>query len=119
LGFKVKWIGVAALMALLTGFATMALLMGCATHYVRRTDNGLSFYLKAPSAGQVEILASFNYFSPLPAERVAPATWKVTMPSNTSFSYFYRIDGSIHVPDCDLQEKDDFGQSNCIYEKSP
>lgn len=119
MGSKVKWICVVALMVLLTGFATMALLTGCATHYVRHTDDGLSFYLKAPSADQVEMLASFNHFSPLPAERIAPTTWKVTVPSNISFSYFYRIDGSIRVPECDLLEQDDFGQSNCIYEKSP
>lgn len=105
-----KWICTAVL---------MISLIGCATHYVRQTDDGLVFYLEEPSAAQVELLASFNGFSPLPAARVNPSIWRVTVPSNDSFSYFYRIDGRIHVPDCELKERDDFGQDNCIFERMP
>jgi 1,4-alpha-glucan branching enzyme len=99
---------------LLTG-----LLPGCASHYLVNDSGELRFYLKAPQAKRVELLASFNGYIPIPAKRVQGGAWRVTIPEADAFTYFYRIDDRISIPECPLREKDDFGQSNCVFQKAP
>jgi len=31
------------------------------------------------------------------------------------FKYFYMIDDKMFVPECSMNEKDDFGSVNCVY----
>jgi 1,4-alpha-glucan branching enzyme len=95
------------------------LLFGCASHYFVNDSKELQFYLKAPKAKRVELLASFNGYIPIPAQRLQGGAWRVTLPEADSFTYFYRIDDRISIPECPLREKDDFGQSNCVFQKAP
>lgn len=95
------------------------LLFSCTHHYFHNDDNTVRFYLKAPEARHVELMASFNGFTPLHAERAGNGAWMVAVPNEHSFSYFYRIDGQVSVPDCDVREQDDFGQFNCLFQHTP
>lgn len=98
---------------------TVGLFVGCAGHYFRNDADTVRFYLKAPKAGQVELMASFNGFAPLPAQRACCGAWIVATPNDNSFTYFYRIDGQVSVPDCDVREQDDFGRFNCLFQSTP
>lgn len=91
-------------------------LAGCAaTHYYERQSDRVSFYLKAPAARGVAFASSLDDFQLHRAQRVGDVRWKVTVATNSEFSYFYIVDGAVYVPECRYYEKDDFGSSNCIY----
>lgn len=105
-----KWAGLSVM---------VVLLFGCAGHYFHTDEDAVRIYLKAPRAECVELMASFNGYLPLPAERLRGGTWMVKVSHDDSFAYFYRIDGRVRLPDCEMQEQDDFGQSNCIFQKTP
>ena len=91
-------------------------LAGCAaTHYHERQSDRVTFYLKAPEARGVAFASSLDDFQLHRAERVGDKRWKVTVATNSEFSYFYIVDGTVFVPECRFYEKDDFGSSNCIY----
>ena len=98
--------------------ATFLLLMvsGCAGHFYRLQPDTVVLYLKAPSARTVEIAASCDHFARQSAVRGSRGLWTVSMPKDTSFRYFYLVDGDYFLPACDFKEDDDFGQSNCIFE---
>ena len=40
---------------------------------------------------------------------------EITVAAKAEFSYFYIVDGVVHVPECKFYEKDDFGSYNCVY----
>jgi hypothetical protein len=90
-------------------------LAGCATHYHELKDSSLNLYLRAPKATVVYFSSSLEDFEPRKAERILDHTWKVTVPSGMEFTYFYIVDGKVHIPPCRLKEKDDFGGGNCVY----
>lgn len=94
-------------------------LFGCPSHYFHNDDDTVRFYLKAPKAKHVELMASFNGFAPLHAQRAGNGAWMVAVPNDHSFAYFYRIDGQVSVPDCDVREQDDFGRFNCLFQHTP
>jgi 1,4-alpha-glucan branching enzyme len=91
-------------------------LFGCACHYFDNDDNTVRFYLRAPKARHVELIASFNGFAPMHAQRAGCGAWMVEVPNTHSFAYFYLIDGQVRVPDCDVREQDDFGRFNCLFQ---
>ncbi len=66
-------------------------------------------------AGSVNLLTSLDDFIPHRAHKINADTWKITVPANGEFRYFYTIDGSVYLPECRLKEKDDFGTENCIF----
>jgi len=91
-------------------------LTGCAaTHYHERQSDRVTLYLKMPEARQVAFASSLDDFQLHSAERLENTSWKVTVTTNSEFSYFYFVDGAVYVPECRLYEKDDFGSQNCIY----
>lgn len=101
-------------------FLSSVLLMaaaGCAPHHlVAVSGNQVSLSLQAPDAGTVYFLSSADDFQPHPMRRGTHGRWLATMPAGREFSYFYLVDGQIHVPDCRDRELDDFGGSNCLYQ---
>lgn len=97
-------------------FVMIDVLLGCTGHYYRNEADTVRIYLKAPQARQVEMMASFNGFAPLHAERTMCGDWMVAVPNDSSFTYFYRIDGQVSIPDCNIREQDDFGQFNCLFQ---
>jgi len=101
---------------LLTLCLTVLILAGCSrTHYYRLGKSELVLYLKEPAAQKVFFVSSLNDFKAVPARNVSGA-WEVRLPAGGSFSYFYIVDGQPVTPACHLQESDDFGSRNCIFD---
>ncbi len=87
---------------------------GCAAHYHRADEHGMTLYLRQPKAEKVILFSSLDGFSPYPATRNS-GKWANALPADREFRYFYTVDGQIFIPDCPLKEKDDFGLENCVY----
>ncbi len=90
-------------------------LTGCATHFYRQKGDLLHIYLKTPDAETVTFAHSKDGFKLHPAEHIDSDTWRVTLPGEYEFTYFYMIDGKPFLPPCRFTEKDDFGSENCIF----
>jgi hypothetical protein len=91
-------------------------LVGCAaTHYHERQLDHVTFYLRAPGAKNVEFVSSLDAYNPHRANRLKGTHWAVTVTPDSEFRYFYIVDGSVYLPECDLYEKDDFGFRNCVF----
>ena len=90
-------------------------LTGCASHYYRKNNDTLRLFLEVPDAQQVYFLSSLDGYRPQKAIRVDNRTWQIDAPAQTEFRYFYKVDGKVYLPPCQLKEKDDFGSQNCIY----
>jgi hypothetical protein len=92
-----------------------AVVTGCTGHYYIVKADSVDLYLKKPGAEVVYFFSSLDGYRPHRAEKVDAQTWKVTVPANTEFKYFYRVDGHEYLPSCKLRENDDFGGQVCIY----
>lgn len=93
-----------------------ACLLGCgASHYQERHLQRVTFYLTAPGAEKVDLVTSLDAYRPHRAVKQAGSRWAVTVADHSEFRYFYLVDGSVYLPECDLYEKDDFGSLNCVY----
>jgi len=91
-------------------------LSGCvATHYHDRQSDMVTFYLRVPEAERVDFVTSLDEYNPHRASRLIGSRWAVTVATNSEFRYFYIVDGSVYLPECELYEKDDFGSRNCVY----
>ena len=98
-------------------FLPMLLLIGCSSpHVVARSGNTVHLALRAPDARTVQVVSSQNGFAPQPALPDRGGWWVTTLPAAREFSYFYLVDGKIHLPDCQNREFDDFGGCNCLYQ---
>jgi hypothetical protein len=91
-------------------------LAGCAaTHYHERQSDYVTFYLKAPGAEKVEFVSSLDAYNTHRASLLKGSRWAVTVAPSSEFRYFYIVDGTVYLPECDLYEKDDFGSRNCVF----
>ena len=91
-------------------------LAGCVgAHYYEKQTDRVTFYLRAPGAEKVEFVSSLDAFNPRGARRLKGSRWAVTVATNSEFRYFYIVDGTVYLPECELYEKDDFGSRNCLY----
>jgi predicted cupin superfamily sugar epimerase len=90
-------------------------LAGCANQYHRVKNNKLYFYLQKQDARIVQFACSKDGYKLHPAQKVDSRTWRIMVPSDSEFAYFYIVDGKIFLPPCPLREKDDFGSENCIF----
>ena len=95
--------------------AVSILCVGCATHYSRINADKVNLYLKAPAARIVYFSASLDEFALYRPKKLDSGVWEVTLPATREFTYFYKVDGDIYLPDCKLREKDDFGDENCVF----
>lgn len=92
------------------------MLIGC-TGY-QKIDQGqdkVQISLFMPAADEVLFFASADRFQPKPMEKDVFGFWRVEVPPNRNFSYFYQVDTVTYIPDCLEKELDDFGAANCIY----
>ena len=94
---------------------SLLIFTGCAGHYYRKNNGSLSIFLKMPDAQQVYFLSSLDGYRPRKAIRVDDRTWQISTPAQMEFTYFYKVDGKVYLPNCRLKEQDDFGSQNCIY----
>lgn len=91
-------------------------LLGCsASHVVTRCGSQVCLVVEAPAATTVSFASSADGFTPLPTRRGHGGRWTAIMPAAEEFSYFFIVDGRVHVPECRDREFDDFGGSNCLY----
>jgi hypothetical protein len=95
--------------------AACLLFAGCATHYYKIDADSVNLYLRLPEAKDVYFSTSLDDFALYPTEQVKSGIWAVTVPANREFTYFYKVDGNIYLPECKLREKDDFGDENCVF----
>ena len=91
------------------------LLLGCSAHSCRVEGQTAVLLLRQPDAQEVLLACSLDGYTLRPAKPVAGG-WEVTLPADSPFVYFYRVDGRPFVPDCPLKERDDFGAENCIFD---
>ncbi len=95
-------------------------LTGCASHYYQVKDHALYFYLKAPDdARKVDFACSKDGYTLHRAEKIDARTWRVKVPGDSEFTYFYLVDGNLFPVPCPLKEKDDFGFENCVFVPDP
>jgi len=91
-------------------------LAGCGSSPIYRVRaNTLGLHLNKPNAKKVYFASSLDGFQLHLAEKKGGSTWKVTVPSNREFTYFYMVDGARYIPSCKLKQLDDFGSKNCVY----
>jgi hypothetical protein len=95
--------------------AVSLLCAGCATHYYRIKADRVNLYLRMPEAKIVYFATSLDEFELFRTKKLESGIWEVAVPATREFTYFYKVDGSIYLPDCKLKEKDDFGDENCIF----
>jgi hypothetical protein len=89
--------------------------IGCASHYYKIRDNTVHIYLRRPDVKVIYFASSLDGYELHEAQTTGGKTWKVEVPADVEFRYFYVIDGVVHLPSCKFREKDDFGSENCIY----
>jgi hypothetical protein len=95
--------------------AVSLLCAGCATHYYRIKADRVNLYLRMPEAEIVYFATSLDEFRLYRIKKLESGIWEVAVPATRDFTYFYKVDGIIYLPDCKLKEKDDFGDENCIF----
>jgi hypothetical protein len=100
---------------LLVLMTAAVLFTGCAHHYYRLDDKTLEIYLKAPGASSVLFASSLDVYVPHPASRTGRDTWVMRVPADREFSYFYKVDGRVFIPECEYRENDELGSENCVY----
>ena len=91
---------------------------GCADHSYFREDDRVHFRLKDGHAREVLFSSSLEGFGLQRTQKIDAAIWEVTVPDR-ELTYFYIVDGKIHLPDCRYREMDDFGSYNCLYRPDP
>ena len=88
---------------------------GCATHYYKVNSDRVNLYLRLPEAEIVYFSSSLDKFALYRPKKLESGIWEVALPASREFTYFYKVDGNIYLPDCKLKEKDDFGDKNCVF----
>ena len=98
---------------------TMPLLLivsACAgKHYTKMQGDEVTFYFKDKKAQEVFFASSRDNYKLHAARENKHHLWKIAVPAEQGFAYFYVVDGVITQPDCPYTENDDFGSRNCIY----
>lgn len=74
--------------------------------------------LAAPDARSVVLVVSSDPFQEVPARREPSGTWRATLSRKGGFAYFFLVDDAVHLPECPLKERDDFGSTNCVFSPS-
>ena len=95
--------------------AVFLLVTGCTTHYYKIKADRVNLYLRMPEAESVQFATSLDKFDLYRTKKLESGIWEVAMPATREFTYFYKVDGIIYLPDCKLTEKDDFGNENCVF----
>ena len=88
---------------------------GCATHYHKIDADRVNLYLRIHNAEIVYFASSLDEFTLYRPKKLETGIWEVAVPATREFTYFYKVDGNIYLPDCKLREKDDFGDENCVF----
>ena len=101
---------------LISVFAALILMSGCARSFYRVADDRVTFYLDLPDAQQVYFAYSLDEYRLHEIKKKPAGTWTIAVPADIEFRYFFIVDEAVHLPDCKIREADDFGSENCIFE---
>jgi hypothetical protein len=95
--------------------AVVLLITGCADRPYVLDNDQIRLRMKNGEAREVLFSCSLEGFRLQKAMKVDEATWEVVLPDREEFSYFFIVDGKVHLPNCRYREADDFGTYNCLY----
>lgn len=93
----------------------LPVIIGCASHYTKVSNDTLQLYLRQSQAESVLFACSLEGFKPRPADQIDSQLWMVSTKADETFRYFYIVDGNVFTPPCRFKENDDFGHEDCIY----
>jgi len=102
--------------SLILAMLLLAALPGCVSkHYVEQNSDLLVFSLRLPEANHVQFSSSADNFILHDTVKNKSGIWQQTVPVGIELKYFYIVDGSVYLPECQFKETDDFGAENCLY----
>jgi hypothetical protein len=84
-------------------------------HYTQMHKDSISLYYQNKEAKEVLFASSIDHYRLHPASRREGGTWEVVVPRAREFSYFYLVDKTLTIPDCQAKVLDDFGAKNCLF----
>jgi len=88
---------------------------GCSTHFYSIEDDNVTISLKHPKAQTLLFASSLNGYEGQMLKQ-HNGLWEISLPAEKPFRYFYMADGESFIPECPLQENNDFGSKNCIFD---
>ena len=88
---------------------------GCATPHQKTKGDRVYLYLKNIDSQTAFFASSLDGFQRHPLTRYTRSGWRIHLPADREFTYFYIVDNQPFIPDCPYKEKDDFGFENCIF----
>ncbi len=88
---------------------------GCATPFQRIKGEQVYLYLKDSGAQAAFFASSLDGFHRHPLTRHTKNSWRISLPADQEFTYFFILDNQPFIPDCPYREKDDFGFENCVF----
>ena len=90
--------------------------LGCAKqHSIQTNGDSLTLFFSDAQAMEIFFASSVDNFHYHPAIKGPDNVWRVTVPLQKDFAYFYIVDGVVTMPDCPNTVLDDFGSRNCLY----
>ena len=84
-------------------------------HYIQLHEDSISLYYQNMEAEEVLFASSIDHYRLQPASRREGGTWEIVVPRAREFSYFYLVDKTLTIPDCQAKVLDDFGAKNCLF----
>jgi hypothetical protein len=101
-------------MALIIFVALVA--AGCVQkHSYLQEGEFLTLLYRDSKAKEILFASSLDGYSYHAATKTNNDTWKISLPLEKEFNYFYIVDGVVTIPDCRHMEYDDFGSKNCLF----
>jgi hypothetical protein len=94
---------------------TVWVLGGCATPFQKIKGGRVYLYLKDTGSQTAFFASSLDGFRRHPLTQHTKSAWRISLPADQEFTYFYVLDNQPFIPDCPYKEKDDFGFENCIF----
>lgn len=94
-------------------------IMSCTGHVYKVPDEKVTLHLELPNVQQVYFASSLDDYRLQKANKMKSNRWEIAVPAHTEFRYFFLVDGSVYLPDCEYKETDDFGSENCIFVPKP
>jgi len=92
--------------------------IACSKHYVRQSEDSLSFYYNGKDVEKVLFYSDINNYAGRNFEK-NDGNWIYTLnkPADLGeIKFFYKVDGKVYLPECRMKIKDDFGGELCVLE---
>jgi len=99
-------------------FILFIVITACARHYVKQSESSLSFYYNGEKADKVLFYSDINDFTGKKFKK-SEGYWvySINKPADLKeIKFFYKINGKVHIPECEMKISDDFGGKLCVLE---